>query len=184
MTRFRGFGRYALFLIGSVAAGYLLLCLAYSIPTDAMRRHVREETELLRADSYPYVVESYETARLDDFMDRLILLHVLYRGRENAFEQAAQSYRLYYGEPGEHESTEVFEALYAEEEPEWSRKNYAWYWHGYLILLKPLFFFLRYSDWRILNAFAVLSVSPRLWRGFAGGGRKGSSLRSCSRYGS
>ena len=151
--------------------------MVFLLPTDLMTAKLPAAAEVFeKEDAYPLFASEYlirltpenmkdpkalllnnrMTAR-DNYTDALMLLNATYSGEEPLVERALMVYRYmppkystpvldivnYYGK-----NTGLDEAV---------RGEYARYWHGYLVLLKPLLCVMDYRFIRILNM-AVLSV--------------------------
>lgn len=139
--------RSFLLLIGGGIIGTLLLMLAYSLPLNDKN----VEASLARTDeiknSYPLVnvenhylqyFNSYEPGVLDDATDFLILSKVFDEGQENLLWRVMDM------------------------------QGYGRYWHGYISVLRPVFYFIDYFDFRILNGmlqiFLIMILSLLIWQ--------------------
>ncbi len=139
----------------SILAGFLLLLLVHLLPTDKMRENVywSKDTILAEFDDQQ-VIDGYEATMTGSFTDCLMLEHAIYRNEEHsALEQAMRMYR---GEscpeggdawwPGQ----SLVDYLDGVEQP--VEAEYARYWHGYLVLLKPLLMITSLNGLRMLGA--------------------------------
>lgn len=118
-------------LIIAFVAGTILMMSVCLIPTDGIRANVDASAHIFQEEGrYPWVI-SWCTSRLDNMTDELIL-------NETAETMA------------EGESV-LHKALTIAYTPR--------YWHGYLVIMKPLMAFMNYGTWRIVNFVAVCLVT-------------------------
>ncbi|MCR5357185.1 MAG: hypothetical protein K6E63_07250, partial [Lachnospiraceae bacterium] len=135
-------------LICSVAAGYLLLVLVYCIPQGRLKglgnsvAAIRKEDEDLSEEIF-----GYPGSRLDVFTDGAMLNTASHTCDESPFRRAIACHQYIYNGRS---PAQAFIDYYSEVEPD-GENVYVRYWHGFLIVLKPLLLFFGYSDIRILN---------------------------------
>ena len=124
--------------------GYLMLVLAYSIPTGGMEVHVREAASTFQKEgSYPQLA-GMGTSQLDNFTDALMLLTASYPCDRNVWRGAVDAKRYHInGENPVKTLLNVYGEAKAAEAIAYER-----YWHGYLIFLKPLLLFFSYTQIR------------------------------------
>lgn len=147
---------YISILVGMPVVGVLLLLAVHFLPTAAMREHVYDSKELLMKEfADEEVIDGYPATLTGSFTDCLMLEHAVYDGSHSAFMQSMRMYRSesYYDgvdesiwHPGE-SLIDYLEGKEAEREVEYSR-----YWHGYLVVLKPLLLITSVGSIRMLNA--------------------------------
>jgi len=137
-------------LLCGVILGFALLLGVYALPVEPMAEHVRVSVPALSGEwqlegSYEAVIAGYQATQLDNSTDAAMLLHAVYEGDEPLTVKAAEGYR--YVSEGN-----AFIALleYEKHGSELQANPIARYWHGYLVLLKPLLLFLNYLDIRML----------------------------------
>lgn len=139
-----------LILLCGIIAGYLLLVAVFLVPARSMSGNAAESAAIFAAEGdYPNPLGARNTM-LDNYTDALMLGHAAYPGTESPFEKAALSYRL---GTGNESTVDDFIQLYASPggAAQTERIGYARYWHGYLLVLRPLFAILNYPQMRILN---------------------------------
>lgn len=150
----------------SVVTGILLLCLVYMLPTDGMQKHVAEDLSLLQEEgNYPgflegifvrmhpgninartFFLNNRGMAR-DNFTDTIMLGNAIYADKEKSvLERAGGVYR--YIDEGEMPIPSLQGYL---EENEGEVTSYARYWHGYLVVLKPLLCIFTYRQIKVVN---------------------------------
>lgn len=135
-------------LVAGVALGYLALVLVYLLPTDVMEQNVRESKEMFAAEEIsPLLIDGYDTTRLDNYSDGLILNSAIYNGKESVFEKAAAIFQYRYGNEDYYHSL----LKYLDEVEGLGVASYERDWHGYLVYVKPLLLFMNYADIRLLN---------------------------------
>lgn len=157
------FGKSLLYILLSVLIGLFLLMAAYMIPTDRMEENCRESVPVFQEEGYA-PVEWYSIRALDNFGDALMLETAAYPGDEPLLERTIASYRLgVTPEDPEHtvfaitgtktiEAVSSFIAIHTGTvDTSIARESYARYWHGYLVVLKPLLTFFNYEQIRNIN---------------------------------
>lgn len=142
----KNIGRAFLVLAAGIAAGTLLLTLAYMLPVNPENRDksygiIEEEgwyprTSIVSSGQH---FQSYYPDVLDNFTDMIMLSTALDESEGNALVRAMETYSEFVG-------------------------SYNHYWHGYVAVLRPLFFFLDFSELRTLNgACQLLLVALLIW---------------------
>ena len=131
------FVKYIGILIVAGVVGILLLTFAYHIPVNQESKDSTfEYSEQMgwaplvnnRYTQYIPFFTSYEIGTLDDATDRTILNNCYNEGEESAIKRAADM------------------------------NDYGRYWHGYVAILRPIFYFMDYWDYLLVNSFAQLFV--------------------------
>ena len=139
--------------------GFLLLLLVYAFPTSSIHKHIGQSTVIFLTErDYPRV-HSWTDMWRDNYTDAIMIGHAGYEGRESILDKALFVYRTnasYQGNsllPAE-TLIAVFSDDAYKDDPDFSfgRSNYSRYWHGYLILLKPLLCLFTYGQIRTINA--------------------------------
>lgn len=129
--------KYIGILLVSGIIGILLLTLAYCIPVNPeSKESTFANSDLMgwaplvnnRYTQYQSFFTSYEPGTLDDATDLIIL--------NNSFN--------------ENEGSAIYRAAYM--------NNYGRYWHGYVSVLRPIFYFMDYWDYLLTNSFVQLFV--------------------------
>ncbi len=122
--------------------GTLLLFLVHLLPVAPMANNVRNSLDLIRSEfTDELVVDGFRASLTGNFTDCLMLEHAVYRNEDHSrLEQALMMYR---GESCDADSDELWEPgqslvdyLQGVEMPR--EVTYSRYWHGYLVILKPL----------------------------------------------
>lgn len=137
-----------LFLCG--VTGMLLIYLSYMLPVDRIRNHVKSGADILLQETAMYqYADGYVSAILDNSTDDLMLAKTVYQSGDPLLDAVwAPNYAI----PGQDAGGLIlFETLNSNDLSKAQIDVYPIYWHGYLVLLKPLFLILTYADFRILN---------------------------------
>lgn len=141
-------------LVGAVCllAGFLLMIGVYMLPTGRMKSHVAESDEIFNYEGiYPQLMHGMKSSQLDNYTDALMYATAIHPGNGKILWKAMYNARY------EYEDTDMVQSLndYANDasgkEPLRYEIGYARYWHGYLVILKPLLLFLNVSEIRLLN---------------------------------
>lgn len=135
------------------AAGFLLLFLVHLIPVDRMQQHVRESLPMIEAEfERSSLIDEYPASFVGGFTDCLMLENAVYKNPDHSTLE--QTLLMYRGESGEGEGWatgySLTDFLYGEEQTR--EESYARYWHGYLVVLKPLLYLTNFNTIRLLQA--------------------------------
>ena len=137
-----------------VLAGFLLICMVYMLPSGRVSLHVQESGAILEQEKdYPQLIPSSPYMVLDNFTDCIMLLTSAYDGEESIADKAINNYRIYQKKATKQVSCKVCGIL---PEKDAQKISYARYWHGYMVVLKPLLLFLNINEIRQLNQFGIL----------------------------
>lgn len=150
--------RAAVLLICGIAAGYLLMILVFLLPTKPMQANVSESLDIFATErEYHRVIPGYISTQLDNYTDSWMVGNAVF-SNEHApvWERALTCTRAEYG-------AGPLDGLlrYLSGEDGYGQVDYTRYWHGYLVVLKPLFLLFDYADLRVINIILefLLSVS-------------------------
>lgn len=147
-------------LLGGILLGMLLLAAAYALPVEPIRKHLEESLvcfdgsdDMPEADNET-LIKTYPGTWLDVRTDLVMMQIAAYDSDVSPWEQALEN-RMY--NDMEHyfrlsdRLAAVARGVGKDAEPAYS---YGRYWHGYLVLLKPLLMLCSYMDIRMLNVLA------------------------------
>ena len=164
-------------VIGSVL-GLLALIAVHMLPVQPMQANVYWSLGMIEKEfSDEVLIDGYNATLTGNFTDCLMLEHAVYSNDEHTvLEQVLNMYRAesYYDEfyedgwwPGQ----SLVDYLYGTAQPR--EVTYGRYWHGYLVILKPLLYLTNVNTIRLLNASLQLILA-----GFVAVelGKKGSSV--------
>ena len=139
-----------------VLLGFGLICTAYALPGNERRAlHVRESGDLLAEQGdYWQLIPGKTQTMLDNFTDCIMLLTSAYSGDESVLDKAVNNYRIYERDVSKQQSCQSYGLLSADREV---KLTYARYWHGYLVVLRPLLFFLNLGEIQQLNSLVIFA---------------------------
>ena len=150
----------AVLIVGGIT-GVVLLMLAYALPVDRILENARASIEIFeREGPSPQTIAGYEATTLDNYTDAWMFRNAFYDGDESVLQKSLSVY--YYGYH-DGKARNVCESMidYLNGVEGYHRRSYARYWHGYLILLKPLLCFFDYGD--IRGILKLTELSLLLW---------------------
>ncbi len=154
----------AFFQIGiAIGIGVLLLSVVYSIPTERIEKNVRRSAlDTIREEGeYPELTH-IATSYLDNWTDSIMLINAAHPTGDSPFVDAMLVPR-YVADSFPNKSL----VLWAESGEYRYEGTYPQYWHGYLVVLKPLLTVMDYAGIRLLNGISqtilVLIVSILFW---------------------
>lgn len=146
--------------------GIVLLVLVYLLPAQKMKENIARSSEIYNYEGvYPQLVTGYKTTQLDNVTDTIMLAEAMCPVEGSYLESAMWVRRRICSVEGEVGPIEVTnyanDAGYPVHEISYPR-----YWHGYLILLKPLLMVFDVGDIRMINfflqSFLLLLIMVRL----------------------
>ena len=133
-------------------AGLILLLLVHLLPTSKIMANVNSSVESIKAEcDDELIIDDYHATLIGNFTDCIMLQFSVYDGAHSAFDQALNLYR---NEVGNEEEWCPGLSLtdYLNGAPTNLEVSYPRYWHGYLVILKPLLLFTSLNSVRLLNA--------------------------------
>lgn len=154
MTR-KSFGKAGLkcfvCLLLSILAGILLITCVYILPTGRMLTQADRSLPIFENEGTSFCWAPEErSARLDGFTDAIMLQTAVYVRDENPMKAAMRNDRMEFSEGKLDPAGSLKQYVYGNRSG--YVVSYARYWHGYLLLLKPLLLFFSLSDIRMMNA--------------------------------
>lgn len=147
---------YFLLLMLGGAAGTVLLTLVYLLPVERMRDNAADSLEIFLNEGPSYkILPNINATRTDNYTDSIMINTAIYAGSENVLVKAMSAKRYSYS------AATAFDAAiwYLSGEDGYGTESYARYWHGYLVILKPLLFFFNYEDIRMINMLAQIMLT-------------------------
>ncbi len=169
--------KYLLSFLILLLGGYLLLVLAYCLPTEKISENVAEAALAFNYEG-PYrqlsfgggskgiynfmdSLQLYGNSTQDNFTDAIMLLNAENVNDENVFLEALKVNRVI---SGDQLPTDTLIAFHTGAEQEYETGSYARYWHGYLVLLKPLLLICSYQQIRYILSLVQLGlVAAVIW---------------------
>lgn len=139
-------------LVLAVLLGTAMMIGVYCLPTERMNRNVVYSQATIETEKDHYAwAPGYAGSGLDGYTDAIMLSNAVFRGTGDPVQDAMRNPRVAYS-VYENEPTQslIPYASGSETAPE-KQIEYARYWHGYLVLLKPLLLFFSVSHIRMMN---------------------------------
>lgn len=166
MQNVKKFGRLMIHLILwvliAIIAGTLLLHAVYALPAEKTADHMAASAAVITGEGVYPELFSWCTSQLDNYTDAIMLMNASFDSGESAIVQAMTAARPHI--EGISIPVEVLDAHYNGDIAYDSQEVYYQYWHGYLLLVKPLLMLMDYSGIRILNTICMLlSLLALLW---------------------
>ena len=138
-------------IIISLVVGTLAMIAVYCIPVEHIRENVRKSAVIYEKENDDYRwAPGISSTLLDNFTDAIMINNAAFIGTGSVIDDAMNNPWVDY----EDVSSKPLAMLKAASEDTLENAtvvNYARYWHGYLVWLKPLLYFLTVSDIRVLN---------------------------------
>lgn len=117
-----------------------------------MKSHMAESTDLFnREGMYPQLIKEYENKLLDNFTDCLMYATAIHPGTGNPVRDAVRNARYGYEDLDMLQSLVDYANDAGDKENQRYEVVYPRYWHGYLVILKPLLLFFNVNRIRMLN---------------------------------
>lgn len=152
-----------LILVSAIVVATLLLFLVFLLPTEPMIKNVKDSVGIFTTEGvYHDTIPGVYTTKQDNYTDSVMLLQAIYDGDQSLTDRVMNEYANMTSGAN---YTDSLIQYCATGESDYVHA-YFWYWHGYLILLKPLLLFMNYADIRILNTFGQLVCLILLVLGF------------------
>ena len=163
--------KYLITFLVLVLGGYLLLVIAYSLPTEKISENAAEAAMVFnnegpyrqlnfgggRKEIYSFMdsMQLSGNSTQDNFTDAIMLLNAEHPNDESVFVESLKVERV----TSENQlPTDTLIALHTGAEQEYGTGSYARYWHGYLIFLKPLLLFFNYQQIRYFLSLIQLGL--------------------------
>lgn len=140
------------FLLAAYAiAGFLTLLLVYAFPRDKMKEHVLENADFY--SSAYMLVDGYKSTLLDIHTDTIMLSAAICPASDNMVSDAMTAPRRRLLENDADNDFQLTANYTCEDESQVQYVGYPRYWHGYLVILKPLLMFFNVADLRLIYFF-------------------------------
>lgn len=143
-------------LFSAIGVGAIMMSVVYLLPTNEMKNNVQRSTALYDYEGvYPQLMSGYKMSQLDNSTDATMLLNAIYPGSGNVVDDAMMVYRVEY--PERHPVGSLTD--YANDvKRETYTISYPRYWHGYLVILKPLLLLFDVADIRVFSMILFSSL--------------------------
>lgn len=152
-------------LLLSIVLGTALMCLVYALPVNLMKENAARSSALFDYEGvYPQLMTGYKSSQLDNCTDAIMIGNAIDPGEgESIVRRAMINQRIEYRGVNPVQSLNDYANDVASKEDSIFYPGYARYWHGYLVILKPLLLVFDYADIRCLNM--ILQVCLMGWLG-------------------
>ena len=139
-------------LLLAIFLGTVCMTAVVSLPvTPALEEHMARSAETMEEEGAYPSLHPWCLSKLDNFTDSIMLLEAADDTEDTTLRRAMLMYRGQFIYETELDPCATLIAHYREGEAYTGRATYARYWHGYLLFLKPLLYFLDYSSLRLFN---------------------------------
>lgn len=136
----------------SILIGAALMIFVYALPNERAVENVREALPLYeREGNYPSWALG-EHSKLDNFTDAIMLLEIIHPPSE-LIDSAMLNPRFVF--PGEERPVEALIKTLRGDTDGLSETIYPRYWHGYILILKPLLLAMKANHVRIFLAYGI-----------------------------
>ena len=157
--------KLAVLYLAFLVAGTLALMAVYCLPVRPIQEHVRVSVDaFLEEGDNPFVLPGYKGASLDNTTDAIMLGNAVYQSEFPVYQAAMKAGRAEL----DNEHPQLALKKYLNQDQGLTLTSYERYWHGYLVVLKPLLLVFNYGQIRILNgivmAILVLLILRQLWK--------------------
>lgn len=141
-------------LIALALCGYLMLVMVYALPTERMQKNMEDSVAIFESEGNYNRLMKHNNSQLDNYTDGIMLLTASHPRSGNVWQAAINAER-YRTAPT---PAETIIGVYGSEGETMDLKTttYARYWHGYLLLLKPLLFLFDYGQIREVMMFTQI----------------------------
>ena len=83
-----------IFIVAGIFVGWILLSLAYLVPTGRIRTHIKESLPLLESEGEnPYLIEEYKGSSLDNYTDEIMLGTACFQSEKPFYKAALMAER-------------------------------------------------------------------------------------------
>lgn len=144
-----------LLILAGALTGFAALLTVHLLPVEPMRDNAYWSLEMMEKEfEDELAVTGYRSTLTGSFTDSLMLAHAVYQSENHSIlEQALYMYR---GESyqGTEDGWQPGRSLrdYLNNIPQPREVSYARYWHGYLVILKPLLLLTSFNTIRLFNS--------------------------------
>jgi len=154
----------AIVIVISAAIGFVLMLAVYSIPVQNIDKNVEKSMSIFRTEKTYHNLVSWMTSNLDNWTDARMLAIASYNDDKHTLIEKSLLNFSRSCKPNPHECI----VRYYDNKSFDYISQYARYWHGYLIFLKPMMYFtdlhmIRYCN-LILHTILIMLICFRFWK--------------------
>lgn len=150
LNNLKNVGKVLLFLVGGIVGGYLLLVAVFTLPKGRIYNNVAQSGRYFEG-GHPPLINDYLTTKKDTWTDALMLLTAKDNTDNNPFTSSIYAYH-----PEREDEAPPHVIITDIENPTNYPLQYSRYWHGYLLLLKPMLMIFNYDEILVIDTFVVL----------------------------
>ncbi|HBN57213.1 MAG TPA: hypothetical protein DD414_10600 [Lachnospiraceae bacterium] len=163
--------KLVIILLVSILIGTAALCLVYCLPVKPMQAHMSETIDaFVQEGDNPFLIPGYKGSSLDNYTDAVMLCNAVFES-DAPFYKAAMTVARAADE--EEENQQALQRYLSSGKAD-KVGTYARYWHGYLVILKPLLLLMNYREIRFLNGVVSAGVFLlAVWGFYKRGMKKG-----------
>lgn len=134
-------------ILGSIL-GTVLLIGVFSLPTESIYNHVKDSTYIFDIEgTYPLINEN-SSKMLDNYTDALMLSEAAYNKEDVGIVEKAMAV---YSPAIQGYTPDQTLSIYMKNGSEYTAGDYTRYWHGFLVVLKPMLLYCNYLGIRGIN---------------------------------
>lgn len=134
-------------ILGSIL-GTVLLIGVFSLPTESIYNHVKDSTYIFDIEgTYPLINEN-SSRMLDNYTDALMLSEAAYSKEDAGIVEKAMAV---YSPAIQGYTPDQTLSIYMKNGSEYTAGAYTRYWHGFLVVLKPMLLYCNYLGIRGIN---------------------------------
>lgn len=144
-------------IIVGILLGFVLLLVAYSLPTEMMETRIKNSSKMLQEEfDNDVVLNRFEGTYLGTFTDCLMMQSAIYdTDNHSLVDSAIHIYRKEISEKIWMPGVSLMNYL---SDRSGEEVSYTRYWHGYLVFLKPILLFFDLAEIRLLNLTLLSSL--------------------------
>lgn len=138
--------------MATLVVGFVLMLVVYALPVGRMKNNIAESHEIFNYEGqYPQITQDFKSMQLDNYTDALMYATAIHPGNGNLIKDALSNARYEYRDTNMAQSLNDYANNVVSKEEQRYEMHYSRYWHGYLIILKPLLLFFNVSEIRMMN---------------------------------
>lgn len=144
--------RIAVITMMTLVVGFTLMLVAYALPVGRMKNNIAESHEIYNYEGqYPQITQGFKSMQLDNYTDALMYATAIHPGSGNLIKDALGNARYEYRDTSMTQALNDYANNVVSKEEQKYEMFYSRYWHGYLVVLKPLLLFFNVSEIRMMN---------------------------------
>ena len=149
MKQMKRIMKVIIILVLGIIIAFLAMAASYMLPTDKIKENVKESiSTFYKEKTYSNLISKFDGTKLDNYTDAIMLSAALYGGPESPIEKAMKVYMYVHLDKS---TVDQLVAYFVKKVEDPETFSYARYWHGYLIVLKPILMVFDYMDIRMFN---------------------------------